>query len=73
VSSLRKLLAIRDCGDALPGEFVRWAGRKGVGLLVSKVDHGFAWVSWPSGRNDYLPVTVLRPVKHRGEMWDRRP
>ena len=67
----RKMLCLRDGSDIIVGEFVRRAGRKGIGI-AGKVEHGFTWVTWAAGRKDYLPVTVLRPVKHRGEEYDRR-
>lgn len=68
----RKPLCIRDAGDCEVGNFVKWAGRRGTGIIASPVQHGFVWVSWAHDRRDYLPVTVLRPVKFRGEQYDRR-
>ena len=72
ISRLRKLLAIRNGGDALAGDFVRVAGRKGVGFVDKVNGDGFAWVSLAGGRLEYLPLGILRPVKKRAESFDRK-
>ena len=64
--------AQRDINDLEQGDLVRRMYHRGVGLVESKPDHGFVWVSWGNGRKDYLPLVSLRRITPGGAEYDRR-
>lgn len=71
IRRLVRRLVVRNMVDFEPGDFVRAAGRRGVGLIES-INATHATVVWNRDKRDILPLISLRRVTPKGHSLDSK-